>query len=61
VVELPASKLKPFLRVIERDVGFEVDRRHFAIVGLCSDCRSASRRRKPAATRPGRARRSSPR
>jgi Fe2+ or Zn2+ uptake regulation protein len=41
VVELPASKLRPFLRSIERDHGFEVDRRHFAIVGLCAKCRKS--------------------
>ncbi len=40
VIELPASKLKPFLKSIEREHGFEVDRRHFAIVGLCRLCRS---------------------
>jgi Fe2+ or Zn2+ uptake regulation protein len=39
VIELPSSKLRPFLRSIERDHGFEVDRRHFAIVGLCAKCR----------------------
>ena len=39
VEELPASKLKPLIRAIERDHGFEVDRRHFAIVGVCRRCR----------------------
>jgi Fe2+ or Zn2+ uptake regulation protein len=39
VEEIPVSKLRPFLRTIERDHGFEVDRRHFAIVGLCRLCR----------------------
>lgn len=39
VEELPASKLKPFLRTLDKDFGFEVDRRHFAIVGLCRRCR----------------------
>lgn len=39
VIELPAAKLKPFIKAIERDHGFEVDRRHFAIVGLCQKCR----------------------
>jgi len=43
VIELPASKLKPFLRSIEREHGFEVDRRHFAIVGVCRSCRESSR------------------
>ena len=39
IEELPTDKLKPFLRMVERDYGFEVDRRHFAIVGICSKCR----------------------
>lgn len=38
VIELPTAKLKPFLQSISQDYGFEVDRRHFAIVGLCHDC-----------------------
>jgi len=58
VIELPASKLKPLLRTIERDHGFEVDRRHFAIVGLCAKCRGVSRRRSPAAAPSSRAGRS---
>jgi Fe2+ or Zn2+ uptake regulation protein len=57
VIELPATKLRSFLRQIERDHGFEVDRRHFAIVGVCSDCRS-NRRRAPATSRSVRAGRS---
>ncbi|MEX2394835.1 MAG: transcriptional repressor [Actinomycetota bacterium] len=39
VEELPAKKLKSFLAMIAKDYGFEVDRRHFAIVGVCRDCR----------------------
>jgi Fe2+ or Zn2+ uptake regulation protein len=39
VQEIPISKLRPLFRTIEREHGFEVDRRHFAIVGVCSDCR----------------------
>jgi Fe2+ or Zn2+ uptake regulation protein len=39
VEELPVAKLRPLLRTLERDFGFEVDRRHFAIVGLCRGCR----------------------
>lgn len=41
VEELPFSKLRPLLRGIERDYGFAVDRRHFALVGLCEECREA--------------------
>jgi Fe2+ or Zn2+ uptake regulation protein len=39
VVELPASKLKALVSTLEREYGFEVDRRHFAIVGICRRCR----------------------
>lgn len=39
VTELQSSKLRPLIKAIERDHGFEVDRRHFAIVGLCRGCR----------------------
>jgi Fur family transcriptional regulator, ferric uptake regulator len=39
VEEIPASKLRSLIRAIERDHGFEVDARHFAIVGVCRDCR----------------------
>lgn len=42
VEELPASKLRTFLSLLDREYGFEVDRRHFAIVGLCRDCRRAT-------------------
>jgi Fe2+ or Zn2+ uptake regulation protein len=41
VEELPVAKLRPLIRAIERDHGFEVDRRHFAIVGLCRRCRAS--------------------
>jgi Fe2+ or Zn2+ uptake regulation protein len=39
VEELPASKLRSFLGLLDRDFGFEVDRGHFAIVGVCRSCR----------------------
>ena len=41
VEELPAAKLRTFEKMLERDFSFVVDRRHFAIVGLCSTCRDA--------------------
>jgi Fe2+ or Zn2+ uptake regulation protein len=40
VEELPSGKLRGLLAMVDRDFGFQVDRRHFAIVGLCRDCRS---------------------
>ncbi len=39
VLELPTQKLTSFVRMLDRDFGFEVDRGHFAIVGTCSKCR----------------------
>lgn len=39
VEELPADKLRTFIGMLDRDFGFEVDRGHFAIVGLCRRCR----------------------
>ena len=39
VEELPAQKLRPFVQLLEREYGFELDRRHFAIVGTCRACR----------------------
>ena len=40
VQEIPLDKLRALFRTIERDYGFEVDRRHFAIVGVCRRCRT---------------------
>lgn len=40
VEELPSEKLRSFLRMLDRDFGFEVDRGHFAIVGRCRSCRA---------------------
>lgn len=39
VQELPAAELGPLIARLERQYGFEVDRRHFAIVGRCRRCR----------------------
>jgi Fe2+ or Zn2+ uptake regulation protein len=44
VEELPVARLRAFLEMLDRDFGFEVDRRHFAIVGRCGRCRHASSR-----------------
>jgi Fe2+ or Zn2+ uptake regulation protein len=43
VEELPVSRLRPFLRVLDREFGFELDRRHFALVGRCRACRDLRR------------------
>jgi len=40
VIELPPRKLDAFARMLERDFDFELDRRHFAIGGLCEGCRT---------------------
>ena len=42
VEELPVPKLGAFLRLLDREYGFEVDRRHFAIVGRCRRCRASA-------------------
>jgi Fe2+ or Zn2+ uptake regulation protein len=39
VEELPAAKLRSLVSALEREYGFEVDQRHFAIVGVCRRCR----------------------
>jgi Fur family transcriptional regulator, ferric uptake regulator len=39
VEELPAPKLRPLVQMLSREYGFELDRRHFAIVGRCRTCR----------------------
>ncbi len=40
VEELPISRLQPLFGMLDKDHGFELDRRHFALVGLCRECRS---------------------
>jgi Fe2+/Zn2+ uptake regulation proteins len=39
VEEVPVTKLRPLFGMLERQYGFELDRRHFAIVGRCRSCR----------------------
>ena len=41
VEELPNAKARAFTAMLDRDYGFALDRRHFAIVGLCRRCRGA--------------------
>jgi Fe2+ or Zn2+ uptake regulation protein len=38
VQELPIAKLAPLFAVLEEEYAFELDRRHFAIVGRCREC-----------------------
>jgi Fe2+ or Zn2+ uptake regulation protein len=38
VEEVPISKLRPLFAMLEEEHGFELDRRHFAIVGRCRNC-----------------------
>lgn len=40
VQEVPISKLRPLFGMLEDEFGFELDRRHFAIVGRCRACRA---------------------
>jgi Fe2+ or Zn2+ uptake regulation protein len=38
VEEVPIAKLRPLFSLLEEEHGFELDRRHFAIVGRCRAC-----------------------
>jgi Fe2+ or Zn2+ uptake regulation protein len=38
VEELPIAKLRPLFGMLEKEYAFQLDRRHFAIVGRCRDC-----------------------
>jgi Fur family transcriptional regulator, ferric uptake regulator len=38
VQELPIAKLRPLFSLLEKEYAFQLDRRHFAIVGRCRDC-----------------------
>jgi len=40
VLELPPDKVDDFAFMLDRDFGFAMDRRHFAIGGICEACRS---------------------
>ena len=42
VQEVPPDKLEPLLDAIRPEFDFDVDRRHFALVGLCGECRSVA-------------------
>lgn len=39
VQEVPSAKMLPFLKMLEREFGYQLARRHFALVGLCEACR----------------------
>jgi Fur family ferric uptake transcriptional regulator len=45
VEEVPAEKVRSFLSELEAEFGFEVDWRHFALVGVCEACRQAEEAR----------------
>ncbi len=45
VEEVPAERVRPFLSELETEFGFEVDWRHFALVGVCETCRQAEEAR----------------
>lgn len=44
VQELPSAEFDPLRSMLERDHGFTLDDRHFALVGLCRQCREAEAR-----------------
>jgi Fur family ferric uptake transcriptional regulator len=39
VEEVAPEKLEPFLKALREGFDFDVDRRHFALVGICGACR----------------------
>lgn len=39
VTEVAPDRLKPFFDAMREEFGFEIDSRHFALVGLCEACR----------------------
>ncbi|MEA2502389.1 MAG: hypothetical protein QOD01_2500, partial [Actinomycetota bacterium] len=39
VEEVAPEKLEPFLEALRAEFDFDVDRRHFALVGICAACR----------------------
>lgn len=39
IVELQPTLSRPFVRAVERALGFELDLRHFALTGRCAACR----------------------
>ena len=39
VEEVAPETLEPFLETLKAEFDFDVDRRHFALVGICGDCR----------------------
>ena len=39
VEEVPPAALEPFLDSLKERFDFDVDRRHFALVGICGSCR----------------------
>lgn len=41
VEEVPSASMRSFLGMIKGEFGFEVARRHFAIVGVCAGCQKA--------------------
>jgi Fe2+ or Zn2+ uptake regulation protein len=44
VEELPIAKLRPLFGMLEKEYAFQLDRRHFAIVGRCHACAESTRK-----------------
>ena len=41
VIDVPVEILAPLTDALERDLGFQLEPHHAALLGLCADCRSA--------------------
>ena len=39
VIDIPVETLQPLAATIEQDVGFTLEPRHTALLGVCADCR----------------------
>lgn len=51
VEEVAPEKLEPFLETLKAEFDFDVDRRHFALVGICGVCRAGPTVSAPATRR----------
>ncbi len=39
-IEVPSDNFEPLVRAMRRDFGFDVNRHHLALSGVCADCQS---------------------
>jgi Fur family ferric uptake transcriptional regulator len=44
LLDIPVDALRGLARQLDRDLGFELEPEHAALMGVCADCRAASDR-----------------